>query len=313
MTRDDIDTAVADFARRQHGAFAGRQVRALGGSYALVRRRVEAGRWLELDHRVYALPGNPATWLRQVKAAELGHPRAIVSGSTAAVLHRISGIRPGRVEVTVPSGTSHRSTLAQVRRRDALAIAEVDGIKTVDLVQALVDLSAVVAGPLLLRATEDVLRRSGVEADRVASRVIEAGARRIPGAAKLRAAVEALLGGEPPAESELELRLRRAIDCAGLRPVHYQASAPWWTAAPQRLDALAPEHLVIVEADGRRWHTRVADFERDRERDNAAAAHGYRVVRLTWTMLTVGLPATLRLLRSLRRAPDEMRAQSVGF
>ncbi len=40
--------------------------------------------------------------------------------------------------------------------------------------------------------------------------------------------------------------------------------------------------MVVFEADGRRWHARLAAMERDRRRDLLAAAHGYLVVRLTW-------------------------------
>jgi len=42
---------------------------------------------------------------------------------------------------------------------------------------------------------------------------------------------------------------------------------------------------LIIEADGRSWHARVAAFETDRWRDNQAAAHGLRVQRFTYTML----------------------------
>lgn len=43
---------------------------------------------------------------------------------------------------------------------------------------------------------------------------------------------------------------------------------------------------LVVEADGRRWHTRVADFERDRARDVEALRHGHVVARFTWSQLT---------------------------
>ncbi|MBA2281381.1 MAG: DUF559 domain-containing protein, partial [Acidimicrobiia bacterium] len=61
---------------------------------------------------------------------------------------------------------------------------------------------------------------------------------------------------------------------------------PWRQDAPQRLDLLVPERKLIIEADGRRWHTRVADFDRDRWRDNEALAHGYGTLRFTWVHLT---------------------------
>jgi very-short-patch-repair endonuclease len=43
---------------------------------------------------------------------------------------------------------------------------------------------------------------------------------------------------------------------------------------------------LIIEVDGRRWHTRVRDFERDLWRTNQAVAHGYRVLRFTWVHFT---------------------------
>ncbi|MGH8958306.1 MAG: DUF559 domain-containing protein [Acidimicrobiia bacterium] len=51
------------------------------------------------------------------------------------------------------------------------------------------------------------------------------------------------------------------------------------------MDCFIDDWLLIVEADGRRWHSRQADFERDRTRDNAATAVGIATLRFTWDML----------------------------
>lgn len=51
------------------------------------------------------------------------------------------------------------------------------------------------------------------------------------------------------------------------------------------VDAYLPSWRLIVEGDGRRWHTRRADMERDRLRDNEATAHGFAVLRFTYEML----------------------------
>jgi very-short-patch-repair endonuclease len=64
-----------------------------------------------------------------------------------------------------------------------------------------------------------------------------------------------------------------------------QAPFPWRSARPGRVDVLLPDHRLIIEADGRRWHARHADFDRDRWRDNEAVAHGHRVMRFTWVHL----------------------------
>ena len=52
------------------------------------------------------------------------------------------------------------------------------------------------------------------------------------------------------------------------------------------VDLYSAAWRLIVEADGRRWHTRKADQERDNLRDNEAVTHGYAVLRFTWPMLT---------------------------
>jgi very-short-patch-repair endonuclease len=42
----------------------------------------------------------------------------------------------------------------------------------------------------------------------------------------------------------------------------------------------------LTEVDGRRWHTRRSDFERDRERDQRAQMHGFEVTRFSYRQLT---------------------------
>ena len=43
---------------------------------------------------------------------------------------------------------------------------------------------------------------------------------------------------------------------------------------------------VGCECDSRRWHTRVADSQRDRERDNLLLIHGWKIFRFTWDDFT---------------------------
>ena len=42
---------------------------------------------------------------------------------------------------------------------------------------------------------------------------------------------------------------------------------------------------MTVELDGRAAHATAAAFERDRARDRLLAAHGWRVIRITWRQL----------------------------
>ena len=56
---------------------------------------------------------------------------------------------------------------------------------------------------------------------------------------------------------------------------------------------------VIVELDGRETHATVAAFERDRARDRALVAAGWRVVRVTWRQLVDQAPVLASELGSL--------------
>lgn len=65
------------------------------------------------------------------------------------------------------------------------------------------------------------------------------------------------------------------------------------------VDALWPDALLIVELDGFSYHGHRAAFERDRARDAALQAAGYRVLRLTHRRLEQDGPAVADELRRL--------------
>ena len=76
-----FDRAIEALARKQHGAFSLEQVKEIGGDKRLATRRVDSGQWVRLDTGVYALPGNPPTVRRQMKAAELAVAAASASSA----------------------------------------------------------------------------------------------------------------------------------------------------------------------------------------------------------------------------------------
>ena len=85
MADHELDRAIEALARRQHGAFSISQVHQAGGDRQKAKRRVASGRWVRLDRGVYALPGNPPTALRQMKAAELAVPGSAISGTSVGI------------------------------------------------------------------------------------------------------------------------------------------------------------------------------------------------------------------------------------
>ena len=98
---------------------------------------------------------------------------------------------------------------------------------------------------------------------------------RLPGIGNLRAVLAAYGEGAVPPRNELEQRLRLLLSTvANLPEVEFEATPPWYEPGEARVDALVRPWRLIVEADGRTWHTRVGDFERDRERDKPDDAAG---------------------------------------
>lgn len=286
MTADHVDHAISDLARAQHGVFAHRQARTVGATPRMIQTRLANHRWIPLDHHVYALPSHPATWRRQLKAAELRFVGGAISGRAAAVLHGLGEIPPGSIEVTVPR-TSGRagSRLASVRRRDGLPTTTVDGIRVVTAPWALADLAGQAPPAVLERAMDDALVRRLVLPSELLLLREELVARRARGATAFGALVEERANDHVPPTNQLEAALYRLLDRPEFPPYERQARFPWRADAPQRVDAYVPHWRRIVEADGRVWHARYTDFERDKRRDHEAQRHGVEVTRFTWRQL----------------------------
>jgi very-short-patch-repair endonuclease len=286
MTAHHVDRAIERLARTQHGVFARRQALAVGASSHLIDRRLAAGRWVRMAAAVYALPANPPTWQRQVKAAQISVPGAVVSGRSAAALHRLAGFRRGRPEITVPPESRHRSPLAVVRRSRLVESTVVDHITVTTVAQTIIDLASSVDEAELGRVIDEEVAAGRFEVAALSERFVAVAHRRLPGVKVLRALLEARSEGWIPPESELEAMLHEVLAEAGISGVVRQFRPPWRTAGPERVDVAIPAGRVLIEADGRRWHTRVADFDRDHARDNRAVLEGWRPLRYGWFDLT---------------------------
>jgi very-short-patch-repair endonuclease len=74
------------------------------------------------------------------------------------------------------------------------------------------------------------------------------------------------------------------------------------------VDAFWPTQKLMVEADSWKFHGHRDAFERDRARDAAMQAEGYRVIRLTHRRLEREPATVADELRLLLQLPDDGRA-----
>ena len=156
------------------------------------------------------------------------------------------------------------------------------------------DVGAVAGLPCLrpARAAVDVVRRrplvggvavlDAVVRARLATRAeLEREVDRARGARGVLVAREALALCDGRAESPPESQVRVALVQAGLRPVPQHEVRDARGGLVARVDLAFPEHRLAIEYDGRAAHSGDEAFVRDRQRQNALVAMGWRVLRLT--------------------------------
>jgi very-short-patch-repair endonuclease len=265
---------LAALAGAQHGVITRRQLLDGGVGARTIERRVERRQLHRLHGGIYSYgdpkPNFRGRWLAAVLACGDG---AVLSHRSAAALWGLARAKGGPVEVTAVVG----------RRRPGIALHEcglhkadrvtLDSIPVTSVARTLFDLAEVVDERQLGQAFE--------EADRL--RLLE-----------MRALEDVCARG----------RGRRAL--APVRRLIDEARAPGWTRSDleDRFAALCREHelrptdtnvevlghevdalwaceRLVVELDGFAHHRHRAAFERDRARDAAMQAAGYRVIRIT--------------------------------
>jgi very-short-patch-repair endonuclease len=304
MTNSNFDRAVVAVARRQHGVLSHDQAVAAGGSDTMISSRVRSGSWVRLVRGVYALATYQPTWQRQYKAAELSKPGSAIRGRPAGMVHGFDGFRVLRPELWVPHGTSVRRTIADVRRGSSVPIEVVHGIRVTSSAQTLLDVLADCPVDRVERAMDGALLSGRLDLGACDERLAAMAGRRRRHVSTFEALVaERRAEGWAPPESKLERVLGTILNGlrTGVAMLRQRSDLPWWERGEGRVDYLVPEWSLVVEADGRRWHARVADFDRDRWRDNVAQAHGYRVLRFTHTHMTQRPGEVLDLVVATRR------------
>jgi very-short-patch-repair endonuclease len=286
-----IDARIAAIAARQHGVVARRQLIGIGLGKHAIDHRVAIGRLHGLYRGVYIV-GHPtlsveSKWMAAVLACGSG---AVLSYRSAATLWGIRRTTRSLIEVTARRGRHPRPgiQLHQDRLQDS-EITVRDCIPVTTPMRTLLDLAAVLDRHQLERSVNEaeVLRCLDVL-------TLERLLRRYPnraGIAVLRRLLAARTTGIT--RSELENLFLGFLD-------RYSLPAPDLNFPLQlgndwiEVDCVWRDERVIVELDGHRTHGTRAAFERDRKRDRALQAKGWRVVRVTW--------------RQLRDEPDSLAA-----
>jgi very-short-patch-repair endonuclease len=157
------------------------------------------------------------------------------------------------------------------RARERPASARRHGIPLTTPERTLLDLAAVLPQRELDRAVEQA---------KVLHLTTRAALLRCPSRRGIRALERALADEPRLTRSEAEQRLLELLRAADLPPPRTNVRVHG-----HEVDLLWPRERLIVEVDGFAFHSTREAFERDRRRDAALQARGYRVLRLTWRQI----------------------------
>jgi predicted transcriptional regulator of viral defense system len=290
MTSTTSDAFIARLARGQAGTFSRAQALAAGLTDASIKRRRRSGRWLRTHPGVYRIAGLDPSWPAEVWSGLLATgPRAVVTHETALRLHGSPHVAPRPITLTVPHGGRVRLDGVFVHQIDDLRpqhVVIVDRLPVSDPARAVVEVAATLGHRRLGRVLDDLVADDRTTYARVGRRLAEVARRGKPGVARLAAVLDERAEGAAPTGSELERAMLAALAAGGLPPPVRQMALPGAGAVEGLVDAAYPECRLILEADGRRWHTRVRDLARDHARDAEAARTGWQTLRFLHETIT---------------------------
>jgi hypothetical protein len=299
----EADRVAAELAFRQHGAFAGWQLDAAGIPMGARKRRLASGFWRRAAPGVYVLSSAPESFQQRLWGAHLAvGPHSVISHEAAAQLQSVPNVLRDRVTLTAPHSGFHRIagvTVHQISDVRPEHLVLIDGLQVTSVPRTIVDLAAIVGPERLRRIVEDS-KFAGLATYVAVGECLASVARRgKPGVRALTRVLVLLDGGKATPNSHLERDLLHALIVGQLPMPVAQFPFPGRQFVTGCVDFAYLDAKLVLEADGRKWHTRIQDLARDHERDGDAAEQGWQTLRLLYEHITGDPEGTARRVRAV--------------
>lgn len=311
--RQDLDTALGRLAATQANVFSRPQALGLGFSPQVVTRRLGSGRWSHEAPGVYGLPGYAPPFPKRLWVAHLAAgPSSVVSHEAAAAIHGLAGFPRRLAVVTTAHGNHQRPAGAILHQSTDLVdshvchVAGFGALPVTSVARTIVDLAAVTRRARLGVVLDDAVvakLTTYLEVIDLFASIMRRGKRGMP---VLAAVLDARGDGYVPPQSELERALFGLLEDRGVRDLVRQYPHPARTEVDGCTDGCFVPEKLIVESDGRRWHTRIQDIGKDHHRDNEALRAGYATLRLLHEHIVGDPDGTFDLVMDTR---EERRRQ----
>jgi very-short-patch-repair endonuclease len=284
-----------EIARAQHGVLTHADLLGLGFTAKGIKHRIATGRLHPISKAVYAV-GRPELTQHGRWMAAVLHcgDHAALSHRSAAELWGIGYEENGRIDITVARKCEiHREGL-KVRSRPSLpgaGFVRRFGIPVTNPVQTLIDLATELRPMRLERAVNQADVHDLVDPETL--RTALDGFAGMPGVKTLRTMLDRHTFRL--SDSDLEI-LFRPLARAAAFPL--PLSKQW--VLGYEVDFFFPDHGLIVETDGLRYHRTPAQQARMVKRDQKHTAAGYRVLRFTHWQIAHAPTEVAQVLRAIR-------------
>jgi Protein of unknown function (DUF559)/Transcriptional regulator, AbiEi antitoxin len=312
-----FDNRIGTMAARQASAFSRKQALAAGATDPMIARRLRSGRWTRAHPGVYVLTGSSPSWIQDLWCAWLAAgPSATVTHESALRLQGVERAAHRPITLTVPHGSHARVAGVIVHQIDDLAptyITSMNGLPVSRAARAVVEVAATVGERRLGAIVDDVVWGRRASLLRVSACLRQVARPGKPGIGKLARVLDARSDGPVPPGSDLERTMFGALAAGGLPAPDRQTPLPGRGLAEGLVDASYRDARVILEADGRRWHTRIRDLAKDHVRDAEAARVGWQTLRFVYEQIVEEpeeVCATVADVRSVRLALFDPRLRA---
>jgi very-short-patch-repair endonuclease len=278
-----------------------RDLEALGFSAMAIEHRVATGRLHSVFRGAYAVGRRDLTphgrWMAAVLACGDGGASgvgAVLSHRSAAELWGIGREWEGRIDVSIRRRSRLERPGIKVRSRPALPsqnLVRRQGIPVTNPVQTLIDLATELKTLRLERAVNEADKLDLVDPETL-RRALDAYVG-VPGVKTLRTLLDRHTFRL--SDSDLEIFFRPLVIAAGF-PVPLTKHR----VLGYETDFWFPDHGLVIETDGLRYHRTPAQQARAVKRDQIHTAAGLRVLRFTHWQIAYGPNEVTAVLRQIR-------------
>jgi hypothetical protein len=270
---------------RQSGMITLNQLLESGISQRTVRRMTNDASIVTVLPGIYRSAAWPMGRAQLMIAGCLRNPLATLAFTTAGHIHGLRKMHDDRIHLLVPHGSSPNLpgiVIHRCRRIDIEDIVELDdGRRVTSVARTLFDVGAIIGGHGVRSALEQAIDRRKVTLGEVSETTLRLFHRQRPGSREIKFALATHAGWSAAVQSDLELRVLRAIQRHGLPTPLLQHEMALSDGSLIRFDFAWPRAKVSLEVDHSFWHSGRGESHKDKKRDRLALAMGWTTIRLT--------------------------------